>query len=146
MEIYMANFSIYVVTKFSLKDHKIYPFVWFVFVVSVAQILHLHCFTHFPPTHIMLPTQGLSVHMFTFLGQMFRHPASLPMWFPQKNTFKYIIPGQNAYSISRSQSPLLPAYAYMVNKIQGQSLQCTLLDLKSAHGTQALYVMISHAV
>jgi hypothetical protein len=50
--------------------------------------------------------------------------------------------------VSRSQLPLLPTYAFMANKIQGQSLQHALVDLKSArtHGTQALYVIISHVV
>ena len=62
---------------------------------------------------------------------------------PEKTSFKYNIPGQKGYNVSRSQLPLLPAYAYTANKIQGQSLKHALVDLKSAQGTQALYVMIS---
>jgi|SRR5882762_3024446 len=45
-----------------------------------------------------------------------------------------------------SHSPLLPAYAFTVNKIRGQSLEYALIDLKSARGTQGLYVMISWAI
>jgi hypothetical protein len=40
----------------------------------------------------------------------------------------------------------VPAYAFTANKIQGQSLKLALVDLKSAKGTQALYVMILRAV
>lgn len=65
---------------------------------------------------------------------------------PIRNTFKYVDQNKTVYYISRSQLPLLPAYAYTANKIQGQSLKYALVDLKSAKGTQALYVMISRAV
>ena len=41
MAIQMAVFSLYVVTNFLLKDHKLCPFVRFVFVVSVAWKLPL---------------------------------------------------------------------------------------------------------
>ena len=41
---------------------------------------------------------------------------------------------------------MLPAYAYTTTKIQGQSLKRAPVDLKSAQGTQALYVMISHTM
>jgi hypothetical protein len=51
-----------------------------------------------------------------------------------------------SYNISRSQLPLVPAYAYTANKIQGQLLQHALVDLKSACSTQTLYVMISRVV
>jgi ATP-dependent exoDNAse (exonuclease V) alpha subunit len=43
------------------------------------------------------------------------------------------------------QHPLLPAYTFTVNKIQGQSLEKAIVDLQSAKGMQALYVMISRA-
>ena len=36
--------------------------------------------------------------------------------------------------------------AFRVNKIQGQSLQCGLVDLRSVQETQVLYVIISRAV
>ena len=65
---------------------------------------------------------------------------------PEKTSFKYTIHGQKGYNVSRSQLPLLPAYAYTANKIKGQSLQYALVDLKSTCGTQALYVMILRAV
>jgi len=65
---------------------------------------------------------------------------------PENTSFKYNIPGQKGYNVSRSQLPLLPAYAYTANKIRGQSLKHALVDLKSARGTQALHVMISRAV
>ncbi len=73
-------------------------------------------------------------------------PANVIPILPEKTNFKYSVPDQKGYNVSRSQLPLLPAYAYTVNKIQGQSLQHALIDLKSTHGTQALYVMISRAV
>ena len=38
--------------------------------------------------------------------------------------------------------PLNHANTFTANKIQGQSLKLALVDLKSAKGTQALYVMI----
>jgi len=65
---------------------------------------------------------------------------------PDKTSFKYNILGQKGYNVSRSQLPLLPAYTYTANKIQGQSLKHALVDLNSAWGTQALYVMISHTL
>ena len=40
------------------------------------------------------------------------------------------------------QLPILPAYNFVANKIQEQSLQHALADLSSAKGTRALYVMI----
>jgi len=73
-------------------------------------------------------------------------PANVIPILLEKTSFKYTIPGQKGYNVSRSQLPLLPTYAYTANKIQGQSLQYALVDLKSARGTQALYVMISRAI
>ena len=70
-------------------------------------------------------------------------PADVIPILPEKTNFKYTVPDQKAFNVTRSQLPLLPAYAFTANKIQGQSLQH---DLKSARGTQALYVMISRAV
>ena len=72
-------------------------------------------------------------------------PDVIPI-LPEKTTFKYAVPDGASYFISRSQLPVVPAYAYTANKIQGQSLEHALVDLKSARGTQALYVMISRAV
>jgi hypothetical protein len=61
-------------------------------------------------------------------------------------SFKYKDENKTVFYISRTQLHLLPAYAFIANKIQGQSLQHALVDLVSAKGTQALYVMISWAV
>jgi ATP-dependent DNA helicase PIF1 len=65
---------------------------------------------------------------------------------PERTSFKYSIAGGSEFYISRLQLSLVPAYAFTANKIQGQSLRHALVDLKSARGTQALYVMISRAV
>ena len=51
---------------------------------------------------------------------------------PETNSFKYKDINSKAYYISRTQLPLLPAYMFMVNKIQGKSLEYALVDLKSA--------------
>ena len=88
--------------------------------------------------------EELCVHTCTFLVQISMLDV-IPI-LPEKTSFKYNIPGQKGYNVSRSQLPLLPAYPYTANKIQGQSLKHALVDLKSARGTQALYVMISHAM
>src|ERR1700733_16266136 len=88
--------------------------------------------------------EELCVHTCTFLVQISMLDV-IPI-LPEKTSFKYNIPGQKGYNVSRSQLQLLPAYAYTTNKIQGQSLKHALVDLKSARGTQALYVMISHAM
>jgi hypothetical protein len=90
----------------------------------------MHAYMHVPSTNIHAP--GLPHNMIPIL--------------PEKTSFKYNIPGQKGYNVSRSQLPLLPAYAYTTNEIQGQSLKHALVDLKSTWGTQTLYVMISHAV
>jgi hypothetical protein len=68
-------------------------------------------------------------------------PGSPGPWDLSKTVFKYKIAGDLTYYISRWQLPLVPAYAFTANKIQGQSLEHALVDLKSAKGTLALYVM-----
>jgi ATP-dependent exoDNAse (exonuclease V) alpha subunit len=60
----------------------------------------------------------------------------------EKTTFNYKIADELTYYVTRWQLPLLPAYAFTVNKIQGQSLKKVIVDLQSA---KALYVMISRA-
>ena len=65
---------------------------------------------------------------------------------PATNTFKYKDENKTIFYISKTQLPLLLEYAFTANKIQRQSLQYALVDLASTKGTQALYVMISHAV
>ena len=87
--------------------------------------------------------------MYLFLGQKINAPG-LPMdvvpVLPETNSFKYKDLGGKTFYISRTQSPLVLAYAFAANKIQGQSLKLALVDFKSAKGTQALYVMILQAV
>jgi hypothetical protein len=51
---------------------------------------------------------------------------------PETNSFKYKDINGKAYYISRTQLSLLPAYMFMVNKIQGKSVEYALVDLKSA--------------
>jgi hypothetical protein len=72
-------------------------------------------------------------------------PDVIPI-LPETNSFKYKDINGKAYYISRTQLPLLLAYVFTVNKIQGKSLEYALVDLKSTRGTQALYVMISQAI
>jgi len=45
----------------------------------------------------------------------------------ETNSFKYEDENKNMFYISRTQLPLLPAYAFTANKIQGQSLQHSLV-------------------
>jgi hypothetical protein len=59
----MAVFSLYVVTNFLLKDHKLCLFVQFVFVVSVSQKLPLLCL--FALIHIWLLPVGSCQQMLT---------------------------------------------------------------------------------
>ena len=72
-------------------------------------------------------------------------PDVIPI-LPETVTFKYKIAGDTPYSIKCTQLPLLPTYTFILNTIQGQSLQYALVDLKSAQVTQALYMMISKAI
>lgn len=73
-------------------------------------------------------------------------PPDIVPILPETNSFKYKDPEGKIYYITRTQLPLVPAYAFTANKIQGQSLELALVDLRSAKGTQALYVMISRAI
>jgi hypothetical protein len=93
--------------------------------------------------------RGPSAHTYECQEQTSKHRASPQMsfkFFPKGIHLHINSRGGGTYYISRSQLPLVPAYAYTANKIQGQSLKYALINLKSARGTQALYVMISRAI
>jgi hypothetical protein len=47
--------------------------------------------------------------------------------------------------IQRTQVPVLPAFAMTAHRAQGQTLNNVIVDLQSCRGTEAPYVMISHA-
>ena len=49
------------------------------------------------------------------------------------------------YSISQTQLPLLPAYAFTDYKIQGRSLSAAIVDLQGCSSLQSVYVMLSGA-
>ena len=68
-------------------------------------------------------------------------PPEIVLVFPETNTFKYKDENKTIFYISRTQLPLLPAYVFTANKIQGQSLKYAIVNLANA---KALYVMISH--
>lgn len=44
-----------------------------------------------------------------------------------------------------TQVPIVPAFAMTVHHAQGQTMQCVIVDLKSCHGTESPYVMVSRA-
>lgn len=56
--------------------------------------------------------------------------------FENKYTFKKC-------SISRTQLPILPAYAFTAHKSQGQTYEKVIVDLNSCRGSAAPYVMLS---
>ncbi|KAJ7286217.1 hypothetical protein C8J57DRAFT_1216440 [Mycena rebaudengoi] len=64
---------------------------------------------------------------------------------PVTSSFIYKAQSGQKFSISRTQLPLVPAYAYTDYKSQGRSLQRVIVDLASARSLQSLYVMISRA-
>jgi hypothetical protein len=59
-------------------------------------------------------------------------------------TFTYKA-GDLKFTVSRSQLPLLPAYAYTDYKAQGRSLTKVLVDLSGCRTLQSVYVMLSRA-
>jgi len=63
---------------------------------------------------------------------------------PSLTTFTYKA-GDLKYSVSRTQLPLLPAYAYTDYKAQGRSLAKVLVDLSTCRSLQSVYVMLSRA-
>ena len=65
--------------------------------------------------------------------------------FPMATTFKYTLFDGSKYSIRREQVPLMPAFAFMDYKIQGQSFHSVIVDLTAACSLQSVYVMLSCA-
>ena len=66
--------------------------------------------------------------------------------FPETSTFPWLrrtTSGIEHCSVSRTQLPLLPAYAYTDYKAQGRSLSAAIVDPKSASSLQGVYVMLS---
>lgn len=71
-------------------------------------------------------------------------PDLVPI-FPVATTFKYISEDGTKYSIRREQLPLMPAFAFMDYKVQGQSFDSVVVDLARAWSLQSVYVMLSRA-
>ena len=66
--------------------------------------------------------------------------------FPETSTFTWIRRTQSGIeqnTVSRTQLPLLPAYAYTDYKSQGRSLDAAIADPTSASSLQGVYVMLS---
>ncbi|KIJ58468.1 hypothetical protein HYDPIDRAFT_102603 [Hydnomerulius pinastri MD-312] len=72
------------------------------------------------------------------------HAEVVPI-FPSTSTFRYEDDNGTVFSISRTQLPLLPAFAYTDYKVQGQSLGKVIVDLASCRSLQSAYVMLSRA-
>jgi ATP-dependent DNA helicase PIF1 len=64
---------------------------------------------------------------------------------PETSYFNYTSDTGLTFSISRSQLPLLPSYAYTDYKSQGRSLKKAILDLNGCMSLQSVYVMLSRA-
>jgi ATP-dependent DNA helicase PIF1 len=64
---------------------------------------------------------------------------------PASCTFKYEDPQGAKYSISHSQLPLLPTFAFTNYKVQGRSLERVVVDLVSCRSLQSVYMMLSWA-
>ena len=66
--------------------------------------------------------------------------------FPEVSTFNWCHRTDNGieqHSVSRTQLPLLPSYAYTDYKSQGRSLDAAIVDPSSASSLQGVYVMLS---
>ena len=71
-------------------------------------------------------------------------PGVVPI-FPRVVSFNCKLQQGMRLKISRTQLPLLPAWAFMDYKVQGASLKTVIIDLASAHSIQNAYVMLSCA-
>lgn len=69
-------------------------------------------------------------------------PNVIPI-LPTTTKFTYNGPRGDSYSISRTQLPMIPAYAYTDYKSQGRSLSEAIVDLNGCTSLQSLYVMLS---
>jgi ATP-dependent DNA helicase PIF1 len=65
--------------------------------------------------------------------------------FPVSTSFEYRSIEGAKYTITRSQVPLLPAYAFVDYKVQGRSMTKANIDLRDCRSLQSLYVMPSRA-
>jgi hypothetical protein len=63
---------------------------------------------------------------------------------PTTTHFEYHSEGL-VWGISRSQLPMLPAYAFTNYKVQGRSFECMVIDLFDSKSIQSAYVMLSQA-
>ena len=66
--------------------------------------------------------------------------------FPETSSFSWLRrteSGIDQHTVSRTQLPLLPAYAYTDYKSQGRSLDAAIVDPSSASTLQGVYVMLS---
>jgi ATP-dependent exoDNAse (exonuclease V) alpha subunit len=62
---------------------------------------------------------------------------------PVTNHFIYCGPNGAEYNISKTQLPLIPAFAYTDYKSQGRGLTHAIADLSSCGSIQSIYVMLS---
>ncbi|KAJ7881840.1 hypothetical protein B0H13DRAFT_2235519 [Mycena leptocephala] len=62
--------------------------------------------------------------------------------FPVSTSFEYRSSEGAKYTITRSQVPLLPAYAFVDYKVQGRSMTRVNIDLRECRSLQSLYVML----
>ncbi|KAF8136453.1 hypothetical protein EV363DRAFT_1158675 [Boletus edulis] len=65
--------------------------------------------------------------------------------FPKKTRFTYQPSRNTRVTVSRSQLPLVPGWAFTDYKVQGASMPNVVVDLASASGIQNAYVMLSRA-
>jgi ATP-dependent exoDNAse (exonuclease V) alpha subunit len=65
--------------------------------------------------------------------------------FPTTSRFEYTPTAGKMFWVSRTQLPLLPAYAFTDYKAQGRSLKKVIIDLNGAMPLQSVYVMLSRA-
>lgn len=70
-------------------------------------------------------------------------PVDVVPIIPTSTQFTYISPQGAKFHISRSQLPLLPAYAYTDYKAQGRTLKIAIVDLADCTSLQSVYVMLS---
>lgn len=71
-------------------------------------------------------------------------PHIVPI-FPRTVSFDCKLCQGGKIRISRTQVPLVPAWAFMDYKVQGASMDTVVVDLASAQGVQNAYIMLSRA-
>ncbi|KAJ7652650.1 hypothetical protein DFH06DRAFT_995050 [Mycena polygramma] len=65
--------------------------------------------------------------------------------FPVTTSFVYTASDGMKYTISRSQVPLLPVFAFVDYKVQGRSMTTANIDIRDCRSLQSVYVMLSRA-